>query len=333
MDAYIQAVSYYLPEKEFTNEELIAEFPEWNVEKVSAKTGILKRHLAGESETAADMAVRAAEKLFAEHQIRPSDIDFVLFCTQSPDYFLPTSACIIQNRLGIPVKSGALDFNLGCSGYVYGLSLAAGLLKSQSASHILLLTAETYSKYIHPKDKGNRSLFGDGAAATLVSASGFARIGNFVFGTDGGGAENLIVKNGAARQKSSADVSGFDGNGLFHSSNHLFMDGSKIFNFTLSVVPELVNDILAKNSMRKDEVDYFLFHQANKFMLDTIRKICRIDPAKFYMNLENTGNTVSSTLPIAIADAMSGKRILPDFKVMIAGFGVGYSWSGAMLYF
>ena len=175
MDAYIKAISYYLPEREFTNEELIAEFPEWNVEKVSAKTGILKRHIAGESETAADMAVKAAEKLFSEHGIQPADIDFILFCTQSPDYFLPTSACIIQDRLGIPVKSGALDFNLGCSGYAYGLSLAAGLLKSQSANHILLLTAETYSKYIHQKDKGNRSLFGDGAAATLVSASGFAR--------------------------------------------------------------------------------------------------------------------------------------------------------------
>ena len=132
MDAYIKAISYYLPEREFTNEELIAEFPEWNVEKVSAKTGILKRHIAGESETAADMAVKAAEKLFSEHGIQPADIDFILFCTQSPDYFLPTSACIIQNRLGIPVKSGALDFNLGCSGYAYGLSLAAGLLKSQS---------------------------------------------------------------------------------------------------------------------------------------------------------------------------------------------------------
>ena len=333
MDAYIKAISYYLPEREFTNEELIAEFPEWNVEKVSAKTGILKRHIAGESETAADMAVKAAEKLFSEHGIQPADIDFILFCTQSPDYFLPTSACIIQDRLGIPVKSGALDFNLGCSGYAYGLSLAAGLLKSQSANHILLLTAETYSKYIHQKDKGNRSLFGDGAAATLVSASGFARIVNFVFGTDGRGAENLIVKNGGARQKCPAGDDMVDEYGLIHSSDHLFMDGSKIFNFTLSVVPELVNDILAKNSMRKDEVDYFLFHQANKFMLDTIRKICKIDKSKYYMNLENTGNTVSSTLPIAIADAMNGKHILPDFKVMIAGFGVGYSWSGTMLYF
>lgn len=161
MDAYIKAISYYLPEREFTNEELIAEFPEWNVEKVSAKTGILKRHIAGESETAADMAVKAAEKLFSEHGIQPADIDFILFCTQSPDYFLPTSACIIQDRLGIPVKSGALDFNLGCSGYAYGLSLAAGLLKSQSANHILLLTAETIQQVYSSEGQRGIVLFSE----------------------------------------------------------------------------------------------------------------------------------------------------------------------------
>jgi len=174
MKSYIKAISYYLPEEIITNEDLVKEFPEWTIDKVASKIGINKRHIAKENETASDMATHAAENLFSEHNIDRSSIDFILLCTQSPDYFLPTSACLIQNRLGLSTSCGALDFNLGCSGFVYGLSLAKGLIAAGIAQNVLLLTSETYSKHIHPKDKGNRTIFGDASAATLVSTEGFA---------------------------------------------------------------------------------------------------------------------------------------------------------------
>ena len=178
--AYIKALSYYLPNKELTNDKLISEFPEWSVDKVAQKVGINNRHLSEEGETAGDMAEKAAKLLFAEYDITPSSIDFILLCTQSPDYFLPSTACILQHRLGIPTSAGALDYNLGCSGCIYGMALAKGLIASGIAKNVLLLTAETYTKYLHPSDKSNRSIFGDGAAACLISDTGFAEIGDFV---------------------------------------------------------------------------------------------------------------------------------------------------------
>ena len=211
--AFIKAISYYLPEKIVTNEELVKDFPEWTVEKVAGKVGVTERHISAENETAGDMAIHAAEKLFEEHNISRDSIDFVLLCTQSSDYYLPSTACLIQNKLGLPTSCGAFDFNLGCSGYEYGLALAKGLVSGGIAKNILLLTAETYNKYIHPRDKGNKTIFGDGASATLVSADGFAEIGEFVLGTDGSGAEGLIVKSGASRNKEPLNDVEYDENG------------------------------------------------------------------------------------------------------------------------
>ena len=207
MSACIKAIGYYLPEKIVTNEELVAEFPEWTVEKIATKVGVNQRHVAKKDETATDLAIKAAEKLFEENpDISRESIDFVLLCTQSPDYFLPSSACIIQDKLGIPITCGAFDFNLGCSGYVYGLAVAKGLIAGGIAKNVLLLTGETYNKYLHPRDKGNRTIFGDAATATVVSTDGFAEIGNFALGTNGSGANNLILKTGASRKIGRAHV-------------------------------------------------------------------------------------------------------------------------------
>jgi 3-oxoacyl-[acyl-carrier-protein] synthase-3 len=164
-NAFIKHISYSLPEKILTNEQLVADFPEWTVEKVAKKIGVKQRHVVSENETALDLAEKAANKFFEEHKIARESIDFLLLCTQSPDYFLPTSACVLQDRLGLPASCGALDFNLGCSGFVYGLSLAKGLIAGNIAKNVLLITSETYSKHLHPKDKGNRTIFGDAAAA------------------------------------------------------------------------------------------------------------------------------------------------------------------------
>lgn len=332
MKTFIKAITYVLPENEVTNGELVKEFPEWSVEKIADKVGINKRHIAAENETSADLALNAAEKLFAENsEIKKEEIDFLLFCTQSPDYFLPTSACIIQDKLGLPTSCGALDFNLGCSGYVYGLSLAKGLLCGEIAKNVLLLTGETYSKYMHPKDKGNRTIFGDAGSATLISTEGFVQIGNFSLGTDGRGAENLIVKTGGMRNRERANDVEFEENGNPLSSDHLFMNGAEIFNFTIDAVPSLVRNTLVNNSLQSGDINGYVFHQANKFMLNFLRKKLKIEPDKFYYYMNKVGNTVSSTIPIVLVEKMKEKALTGN--ILIAGFGVGYSWGGCVLKF
>lgn len=332
MDAYIKAISYYLPEKIVTNEEIAQKFPEWTVEKINSKIGIKQRHIAAENETASDMAIKASEKLFSEHEIDRNAIDFVLFCTQSADYFLPSTVCIIQNRLNLPTTVGALDINLGCSGFIYGLSLAKGLIAGSMAKNVLLLTAETYSKYIHPSDKGNRTVFGDAAAATLISTAGYARIGNFSFGTDGTGAENLIVKTGAARHREPLNDLRLNEYGAPISSDHLFMDGPAIVNFTLDYMPPLATDLLEKNDLRLSEIDLFVFHQANKYIMELLRRKLKIDREKYYCFYEQVGNTVSSTIPIAFFEARKDGSLQKGFKTMMVAPGLGYSWAGVIIH-
>jgi 3-oxoacyl-[acyl-carrier-protein] synthase-3 len=331
--AYIKGISCYLPKRVVTNDELLKDFPEWSVEKVASKVGVYSRHVAADDETAGDLAEKAALKLFEEYNISPRDIDFVLLCTQSPDYHLPSTACILQHKLDIPTTAGAFDYDLGCSGCIYGMAIAKGFVTAGIAKNILLLTAETYSKYIHPKDKGNRSIFGDGAAACLISTDGFAEIGEFALGTDGSGAENLIVKSGCARHKEKINDYQIDEEGHIESSDYLYMNGGAIFNFTLDTVPLLLKQLLERNNLDKDEINYYVFHQANKFMLNTIRKVCMLPKDIFYNNLETTGNSVSSTILIGLKDSMAKGIIKRDMKVMIAGFGVGLSWGGTVLSF
>ena len=331
--AFLKAITYYLPKKVVTNEELVKEFPEWSVDKVAQKVGVDSRHLAVENETAGDMAEKAAMKLFEEYRIDSKEIDFLLLCTQSPDYFLPSTSCILQHRLGIPTSVGAFDYNLGCSGCIYGMAVAKGLISAGIAKNVLLLTAETYNKYLHPSDKSNRSIFGDGAAACLISTDGFAEIGEFSLGTDGRGANNLIVKTGASRHKEATGQFIEDDEGHVWYDDYLYMNGGAIFNFTLDAVPAMMKDILDKNKLAKEDVDYYVFHQANKFMLNTIRKVCVLPKDKFYVNLSTTGNTVSSTVLISLKDCVKKQLIKSGDKVMISGFGVGLSWGGSILSF
>ena len=303
-------ISYYLPESVISNSELVRCFPEWTEEKIYAKTGIVSRHVVGADQNALDLAEAACRELFASG-VDAKSIDFLLLCTQSPRYRLPSSACILQKRLGLATASGAFDYNLGCSGFVYGLAMAKSLVKTNVAKKVLLVTAETYTKYIGEMDKSTRTIFGDGAAATVVDGETASRIGEFVLGTDGSGAEKLILRDG----------------------ENLFMDGPEIFNFTLDVVPKTIDEICAKNSVSRDEIDFFVFHQANKFMLDTIRKVTGLPKDKFYVDLADTGNTVSSTIPIALKRAADNGKIHLGMKVMIVGFGVGLSWGGTILHY
>jgi 3-oxoacyl-[acyl-carrier-protein] synthase-3 len=334
--AWIIDTTYFLPDILIDNEQINAEHPEWSVDKISVKTGIEKRWYAKDDQTSGDLAFLAAEQFFEKGIIEKSAIDFLILCTQSPDYFLPTTACIIQDRLGLSKSIGAFDFNLGCSGFVYGLGIAKGLISSGQANNVLLITAETYSKFINPNDKKNKTIFGDAATATLISSTPSAthpsgEILNFSYGTDGSGAEHLIVKNGGLRniQKGMAtDV--YVGDEFHSNDDNLFMDGKKIFDFTVFNVPGLVNSCLQKNTVSPEDVDLYIFHQANQFMLDRVRKMSNIPAEKFYVFIKDTGNTVSSTIPIALSHALDNNAISKGNKVLLCGFGVGLSM-GAVL--
>lgn len=320
-------ISYYLPEQVVSNTDLQQEFPDWNTEKITKKIGISSRHIAADDETALDMAEKAARKLFEEYSISKDEIDFILLCTQSPDYFLPTSACILQDRLGLKKSIGALDYNLGCSGVIYGLAVAKGLLSSGIATNVLLVTSETYSKHIHKLDRGNRSIFGDAAAATLISKKDVDSIGSFVLGTDGSGAENLIVKNGCCRNKYDPNAELKESTAKsFYTDNHIFMNGPEIFNFTIETIPGLIQDALAKNKLEDKDISYYILHQANAYMLKYLRTIMDIPSEKFWIGMDNIGNTVSSSIPIAIKDALSSGAIHAGQTIMLSGFGVGYSF-------
>ena len=333
MKAYIKALAYNLPEKVLDNEQIAAEFPEWTVDKIEKKIGIKERHITQEGETASDLAIGAAEKLFVDNSIDRSTIDYLIFVTQSPDYHLPTTACLIQTRLGLPKSITAIDVNLGCSGFVTGLSLAKAVVVSGQAKNVLLLTAETYSKYMHERDKSNRTIFGDGSAATLISTDGIAEIGEFVIGTDGTGAENLIVKSGGARNPKPLNDLEFDEYGNPRSSDNLYMDGPAILNYSLESIPQLVKDVLEKNNVKLDDIDLHVYHQANSFLANLERRKLKIDKEKYYCNIEHVGNTVSSTIPIGLCLALEDGSLKPGMKVLSVAQGLGYTWGGMVLFF
>lgn len=334
MRAVVRGIAYYLPDQVLTNEQLALEYSGWSAEKIEQKTGIQKRHIAGPAECASDLATAAGLKLFEDGICAPGEIDYILLCTQSPDYLLPTTACLVQERLGLPTSCGALDFNLGCSGYVYGLGLAKGLIETEQARNVLLITAETYSKHIHPGDKSVRTIFGDAASATIVQAvnSDDERIGPLVYGTDGRGAKNLIVPTGGLRAAFDADAELIvDGSGNQRTNNNLYMNGAEIFTFALRVVPVAISRLLAKAGKRMEDIDLFVFHQANRFMLEHLKRRLGIPGEKMPIGMAHCGNTVSSTIPILLKDLDAAGRLKKGQCLMLMGFGVGYSWCGSIV--
>lgn len=333
--ALIYGVASYLPKERLTNEQLAIDYPEWHIDKIYEKTGIRSRYIASKDETCSSMAINAARNLFSEYKISPTEIDFILLCTQSPDHFLPTTACIVQHELGIPISAGALDFNLGCSGYVYGLSMAKALIESNQAKRVLLLTSELYSRYINTNDKSVRTIFGDAATATLLEGklSPQEIIHSFKFGTDGSGAGNLIVPDGGSKKPIGNDshIEKEDGSGNKRAPSNIYMNGAEILSFTLKTVPNSIEEILQMANLKKDQIDRIIFHQANKFILDKLRVKTGFTEEQFLISYENYGNTVSSTIPLGIEKAIKTSDLKNNDKLLLCGFGVGYSWAGCIV--
>lgn len=319
----VAAIEFHLPGGTVSNAELAALSADWTEDKILQKTGVSTRHIVGPEEFASDLAFQAAERLFASHAVRRDEVDFLIYITQSPEQFMPATACLLQSRLGLPMECGAIDLNQGCSGYVYGLGVAAGLIESGQSRGVLLLCADTVSKYLAADDLGVRTLFGDGGAATWIVGveSEQRRIGPFVHGTDGRGGPNLCVQGGGLR--TSPDV-----------SNHpprMSMDGPEVFAFTMSRVPAAVRGLLAKAQREIADIDLVVFHQANAFVLEHLRNKLKIPADRFLIDMEETGNTTSSSIPIALQRASVSGRLRSGMRVLVVGFGVGYSWSAALL--
>ncbi len=326
MDAWLAGIAYHLPEHVLTNAQLGGEHPEWEMEKLGPRIGIASRHVASPGECASDLAFHAANHLLDGLGIRRADVDFLLFCTQSPDYLLPTTACLLQDRLGLSTSCGALDYNLGCSGYPYGLALAKGLVAGGVVRNVLLLTGETYSRLLHPDDRSVRPIFGDGASASWITAApGGARIGACSFGTDGAGAGSLIVREGGSRGEPRRP------RGARHEQGggDLFMDGMELIRFCLKRVPEVVEQNLRAAGLSTEDVDRFVLHQANSLMTGRLRSKLGLDLARAPDYVEAVGNTVSATIPIVLCEASAPFR--PGERVMLVGFGVGLSWAACLL--
>lgn len=336
MQNIIQDISCYFPEKILTNEQLKDEFPNLKLLELTRLTGVHQRHICSDAQTSVDMAIAAAEKLFRESSIKKQDVDFIIFCSAGGDYITPPSSCIIHNRLGLPEHCGAFDYNQGCTGYIYGLSMADSMISSGNANNILLITSEAITKTIHPNDSSNRAIFGDGATASIIVRNkDKSNFGKFIFGTDGSKYGHIIIKHGRERfpLPKYAEDDKTDNFGNVRNDANFFMDGSEVFNFSVSKAPELVSQLLGKSGLNFDDIDFFVFHQANQIILETIGRKLKIPNSKLIIDIKTTGNTVSSTIPITLGNALYKGKIKRGNILLIAGFGVGFSWGGTIMNF
>jgi 3-oxoacyl-[acyl-carrier-protein] synthase-3 len=334
MKAYIQAIAYHLPEMVLTNQDLEHENPTWDMASVADRAGVKSRHIAQEGETALDLAQKACDKLLAHVDQSKTPIDGIIFCTQSPDYIMPPNSHLLHRYLKLPDSVMAFDFNLACSGFIYGLAIANSLIVAGTAKNILLVTADTYSKYINKKDRSARALFGDGAAACLITPyDGPGGFLPFDLASHGAAYSKFYIPAGGLRNpktnETSVDVA--DRSGNLKSQENIHMDGLGVWTFINSAVPKQIQAHLVKNNLKLQNIDEFIFHQASLMTLDSLIKILGIEKEKVFMNLEKLGNTVSASIPIALADAIKAGKIKLGQKLLLSGFGVGLSYGTTTL--
>ena len=333
MGVGIKAIEYYLPENEVSNEDLQVLHPQWDLKKVGEKSGVLSRHISKDGETAFDLACKAVQKLFATEVIEKNDIDGIIFCTQSPDYIMPSNAFLIHKFFNFGNNVWAFDYNLACSGYIYGISICRGMIETDMAKNVLLITADTYSKYIHAEDRSTSVLFGDGAAVSLISQTDDSTIIDVQLASSGKEYESFYIPSGGCRIPKNADTKEkiIDHSGNITTQENIQMNGFAVWKFISVTVPEQIRNLLRKNSLLIENIDFFGFHQASKLTLDSLIKALKIDSKKAFSNLELIGNTVSASIPIALKQAEEQGVLKRGNLVILAGFGVGLSWGSALL--
>jgi 3-oxoacyl-[acyl-carrier-protein] synthase III len=318
VNTYLRGVHYQLPVGVLSNEDLARANPTWDPVQLVRKTGIRQRHIAASGETSADLACQAAEKLLAETQVERSEIDAIAFCTQTPDYLAPASSCLLQHRLGLPTTCAAFDYNLGSSGFTYGLWLARGLILSGSAKNVLLLAGDTLSRECAPGDVTTVPIFGDGAGAALIGRDprgAIGIIGPTVLGTDGRGGEHFMIWGGGSRHRDS------------NADRRMCMNGAEIFSFTLRTIQDGIDRLLTSIGMSWDDIDRFLLHQANEFILDKLRLRMGLSPERCPIDLEDIGNTSCASIPVLIRRCVDNGKLRPGHRCVLVGYGGGYSWA------
>ncbi|MDF2451653.1 MAG: ketoacyl-ACP synthase [Bacteroidota bacterium] len=326
MPTLLNNIATYLPNTVLKNDDLALKF-NVSADHIFKTFGIKQRHIAKEDEFASDLGIKACEKLIAQQNLSKDDVDFLIFCSVSFDFSAPATSCILQDKMGLSKKIGCFDLSYGCSGYIYGLALAKSILISGMAKNVLFITGDTVSKTISDNDLELRSIFSDGASVTLVNASNYASIGEFVFGTDGSGCLDIHFLNSGFKRERQEET----GPGELLPNGKLRMDGMKVFNFGLKVVPQLITDTLEKNKLKLEDIDLFVFHQPSRFLLNVLRKKINIPEDKFFINIEEHGNTSSTSIPLALKDAEDQGKLKPGMTVLLAGFGVGYSWAATII--
>ncbi len=330
----IRDIAFHLPQHVVSNDDLHDEHPDWEMSRVASRSGVLSRHVAEPNETALDLALQACAALFERNPGLVDAVDGIIFCTQTGDYVMPPNACVLHRALALRDGVFAVDTNLACSGYVYSLALAQGLIVAGTCTNVLVVTADTYSKLIHPGDRAARTLFGDGAAVSWVTASDdMTGVVDLLCETCGRGFENFYVPAGGWRNPRTAETrretTNASGNVL--TDEHIQMNGMGVLAFANAKVPDQVQRLLARNHLTEADIDLFVFHQASKLALDSLTRALKLPPEVVFSNLAHVGNTVSASIPIALAEATASGRLSSGARVVLSGFGVGLSWASALL--
>ncbi|MBF86915.1 MAG: 3-oxoacyl-ACP synthase [Pelagibacterales bacterium] len=306
----ITNIEFALGNKTETIQDLGKHNPDWIIDKLKDKIGIESRPVIDNNENEKTLVLDACNKLF--HNTDKNNVDGIIHVSQSAFSRLPTSACIIQDEIGLPKNLMAFDLIQGCSGFVYGLSAATAMMQQNALKKVLIVCADTYSKYIPLNDRTNRPIFADGAAAAIVENTGEGSIGPFSFFTDGSGGDLLTLQENNGGEK-------------------LFMDGKQVLKFSVREVPKVFDNLLSKAHLEKRDIDLFVFHQASAVILRQLKNKLNIPDEKWFQNIKNIGNTVSATIPIAIKQAIDGGLYKKNMNIMLMGFGVGLSVAGCIL--
>lgn len=333
MGLIIEQIEYYLPENKVTNNDLSIENPSWEMEKAEGKSGVKNRYLALEDETSLDLAIKAIDKLHLKDGTQLDKINAIIFCTQSPDYIMPANSFLIHKHFKFSEKVWSFDLNLACSGYVYGLAIAKGMIESGMAKCVLLVTAETYSKYTNPKDRSTRILFGDAAAASILTNDISKGIIDIILSTSGEKFDTFYIPAGGMKTPKNIDTKQIssDSSGNSKSLENIHMNGFAVWQFISKKVSEQITELLNRNNLSVDDIDLFVFHQASKLTLDSLIKALGVSSNKVFTNIEKVGNTVSSSIPIALKDAEDAGKLKRNNLIILSGFGVGLSWGSILM--
>ncbi len=334
MKAYIKHIAEYYPKYILSNDDFFNIFPELKQKKDTLlKVGVSNRYVVDKETTASDLAFFAAEKLFNESQIDKKEIDFLIFCSTEFDHYTPTTSAILQHRLNLSNNIGSVDIVSSCTGFIHSISHAKGLIEANDHKNVLLLCVSTLTKTFHKKDANSQFLFGDAATAILISNRKEEGIGKFIHGTDGGRSDYIMIRDGGARNELTTNSFLEDVNeyGNTTCNANFFMNGTGVFLFGLKTVPNIINNILRKNNISIEEIDYFVLHQANEFLLKALQKKLGIPDEKFIIHMQNTGNTVAATIPIALNCLMKTRNLKKGDKILIAAFGTGLTWGGTII--